>query len=132
MKREYLCPHCQGKLNPNVKIILTAERRGRKALFLFSPQPGNYQVIIPAGFRLKRGEEVRFSCPMCAGDLTAKRGYGMAEILFRGPAGQAGRVVFSRKYGHHETYFVTREEVRSYGEDADAEGINFWGAGPER
>jgi len=40
-------------------------------------------------------------------------------------------VVFSRRYGHQETYFVTTEEVRSFGRHADRAGVNFWGAGPE-
>ncbi len=132
MKREYQCPHCEGKLNPNIKIILRAERRGRRALLLFSPQPGNYQVIVPEGFHLKSGEQVKFSCPICGHDLTTKRDAGMAAIRYAGPGGEGGSVVFSRAYGHHETYFVTREEIRSYGEHAAAEGMNFWGAGPRR
>jgi hypothetical protein len=53
----------------------------------------------------------------------------MAEITFSTPGGQSGRVVFSRIYGHHETYFVTQEEVRSFGRQADREGVNYWGAG---
>ena len=46
MKRSYLCPKCDGVLNPNIKIILKTERAGRAALLLFSPQPGNYDVIV--------------------------------------------------------------------------------------
>ncbi len=131
MKRNYLCPKCSGVLNPNVKIILKTECQGRTALLLFSPQPGNYSVIAPVSFRLKKNDEVRFFCPLCACDLTSKRDPSMAEINFSTPDGQAGRVVFSRVYGHEETYFVTREEVRRYGRHAAREGINFWGAGPK-
>jgi len=132
MKREYFCPHCDGRLNPNVKIILKAEHGSRRALFLFSPQPGNYQVIVPEGFRVRRGEEVKFSCPVCSHDLTSKRDKTKAEIRFIGTGGQEGSVVFSRAHGHHETYFVTREEVKRFGEHAAPEGMNFWGTGPAR
>jgi hypothetical protein len=132
MKREYLCPHCNGRLSPSVKIILRAESRGQQALFLFSPRPGNYDVIIPHGFRLRKGEEVKFSCPICSHDLASSRDPDMVEIRFEAAGGCKGTVVFSREYGHHETYFVTKEEVRSYGEHAAQEGINFWGAGPKR
>ncbi len=131
MKRDYLCPKCGGILNPNVKIILKTECAGRTALLLFSPQPGNYQVIAPASFHLKKDDEVRFSCPLCSRDLTSKRDPAMAEIDFRGPGDHHGRVVFSRVFGHQETYFVTKEEVRSYGRHADREGVNYWGAGPK-
>ncbi len=130
MKRDYHCPWCDGLLNPNVKIILKAERAGRAALVLFSPQPGNYHVIVPPSFPLKKKDEVRFSCPLCSRDLTSSRDPTKAQIRFVGPAGQSGVTVFSRVYGHHETYFVTKEEVRSYGEDAGPAGINYWGAGP--
>jgi hypothetical protein len=114
-----------------VKIVLRTECEGRKALLLFSPQPGNYRVITPESFRLKKNDEVRFSCPLCGRDLTSKRDKGMAEISFSTPGGHSGRVVFSRVYGHHETYFVTKEEVRSYGRHADRDGVNFWGAGSQ-
>ena len=131
MKRNYHCPKCYGILNPNVKVILKTECNGRTALLLFSPQPGNYHVIAPESFPLKKNDEVRFSCPLCSRDLTSKRDKSMAEITFATPGGQGGRVVFSRVFGHHETYFVTKEEVRSFGRHADREGLNFWGAGPK-
>jgi len=131
MKRSYHCPKCYGVLNPNVKVILRTECRGRTALLLFSPQPGNYAVIAPESFSLKKNDEVTFSCPLCSRDLTSKRDKSMAEISFSTPGGQSGRVVFSRIYGHHETYFVTTEEVRSYGKHAARDGVNYWGAGPK-
>jgi hypothetical protein len=131
MKRNYHCPKCYGILNPNVKIILKAESGARKALLLFSPQPGNYHVIAPESFHLRKNEEVRFSCPLCSRDLTSKRDKAMAEISFSAPGGQTGRVVFSRVYGHQETYFVTKEEVRSYGRHADTQAVNYWGVGPK-
>jgi len=131
MKRSYLCPKCDGVLNPNIKIILKTERAGRAALLLFSPQPGNYDLIVPESFRLKKGDEVQFSCPLCSRDLTSKRDPTMAEIRFVCPNGPSGTVVFSRVVGHHETYFVTKEEVKPYGEHARPQAINFWGAGPK-
>jgi hypothetical protein len=119
-------------LNPNVKVILRAERKSHAALFLFSPQPGNYDVTVPSGFKLVKGERVKFSCPICSHDLTSARDRDMAEIDFVGPSGRSGTVVFSRQYGHHETYFVTREDVRPFGEHLAPEGVNFWGTGPAR
>jgi hypothetical protein len=131
MKRNYHCPWCDGVLNPNVKLILKAERAGRAALVLFSPQPGNFQVIMPESFKLNKNDEVRFSCPLCGRDLTSNRDATKAQIRFAGPGAQSGVVIFSRVFGHHETYFVTNEEVRSYGEDAGPAGVNYWGAGPK-
>ena len=131
MRRTYLCPHCGGILNPNVKIVLRAEYLHHRGLFLFSTQPGNYDAIIPDGFPLKKKAQVRFSCPICAKDLTSNRDRTMAEIKFHSTSGVEGTVVFARVYGHHATYFITDEEVKTYG-DAHEDRVNFWGAGPRR
>ena len=132
MKRTYFCPHCEGNLNPNVKIVLRAAVGGQTGLFLFSPQPGNYDVIIPEGFRLKKKDIVAFSCPICNADLTSPRDKDLASIRFASTFGAEGTVAFAREYGRHATYFITRESVRAYGEHASAEKINFWGVGPRR
>jgi hypothetical protein len=98
---------------------------------LFSPQPGNYDVVLPDGFVLRRRDRVEFSCPVCGQALTSERDAAMAEIAFSTSSGLTGTVAFSRVYGHHATYFITEETVRSYGEHASTGDVNFWGEGPE-
>jgi RNase P subunit RPR2 len=130
MKRTYFCPTCKAILNPNVKIILTLSSGRRRSLILLSPQPGNYSVILPSDVALRRGEEVDFFCPACGTSLRSEANPHLAEIGFRLEDGTRGRVNFSRKYGEHATYFVTKEWVRSYGENAAIYGdANFFGAG---
>jgi hypothetical protein len=131
MKRTYLCPHCKAVLNPSTKIILRAQVDDKKALFLFSPQPGNYDVIIPEGFPLRKKDRVAFSCPVCTKDLTSARDDTLAEISFTSST-SSGTVAFSTLFGYHATYFITAEDVRSYGEHAANLDVNFWGEGPER
>ena len=132
MKRTYHCPHCRAQLNPNRKIILRAEVEGQRFLLLFSPTPGNYEVIIPDGVRVGEQQVVAFSCPVCGKDLSTARDPAMAEIAFKTAAGGSGRVIFAKQRGRHTTYFVTRERVASYGEHAEAtEGVNYFGLGPE-
>jgi hypothetical protein len=130
MKRTFTCPHCHGVLNPGTKIVLRGERAGRAGLILLSPQPGNYDAIIPEGFPLKEKDKVDFFCPLCGKDLVAPREASMARLSFRiGSA--SGTVAFSRVYGKHSTYVITEESVRSYGEHATPDAVNYWGAGPE-
>jgi len=131
MKRTYACPHCNAVLNPNVKIVLRARHEKRNGLLLFSPQPGNYDVFIPRGFELTKGDRVEFACPVCGGDLSSTRGKAWAEIHFSTDSGTRGSVVFSKVYGSHATCFITEEQERWYGEHA-RESTNFWGAGPDR
>jgi hypothetical protein len=129
MGRAYSRGRCGARLNPDVKIILRAEVRGQRGLLLLSPQPGNYTVIVPDGLKLRHKDEVRFSCPVCAVDLTSKRDRTMAEIRFRSADGTAGIVAFSREFGRHATYVITEEKVKAYGEHAREDRVNFWGVG---
>lgn len=133
MKRTYFCPKCRAILNPSVKLILTMARGRRRNLILLSPQPGNYSVIVSDDVSLRHGDEVDFFCPACATNLRSEANAHLAEIGFRLEDGTKGRVNFSRKYGEHATYFVTKEQIRSYGENAAAYGDgNFFGAGGEQ
>jgi hypothetical protein len=130
MKRTYFCLQCKATLNPNIKLILTMAKGTRRNLILFSPQPGNYSVILPAEVTLNSGDEVEFFCPACGASLRSEAHRHLAELGFRLEDGTKGRLHFSRKYGEHATYFVTKEKVRSYGENAALYGeANFFGAG---
>jgi hypothetical protein len=133
MKRTYFCLKCRATLNPNVKLILTMAKDRRRSLILLSPRPGDYRVILPGGASLRRGDVVEFFCPACGANLQSEANEHLAEIGFRLEDGSKGRVNFSRKYGEHATYFVTKEQVRSYGENAAIYGdANFFGAGGAR
>jgi RNase P subunit RPR2 len=133
MKRTYFCPKCRATLNPNVKLILTMAKGRRRSLILLSPRPGDYSAILPADVSLRQGEEVDFHCPACGANLRSEASAHLAEIGFRLEDGTKGRVDFSRRFGEHATYFVTKEQIRSYGENAAIYGdANFFGAGRER
>ncbi|MCU0691234.1 MAG: hypothetical protein MUF54_07530 [Polyangiaceae bacterium] len=126
MDRKYFCPFCDAHLNPSAKIVLIAARASRRALVLLSPLPGDYDVILPRGFDLDATDEVTFVCPVCTHSLTSEKDASMAELRFAGNE-EGGSVVFSRVYGRHATYVIAEGIVRSFGEHADADGVNFWG-----
>jgi hypothetical protein len=133
MKRTYFCLACKATLNPNVKIILTMGKGRRRSLILLSPRPGDYSIILSEDVALKPGDEIELFCPACGANLRSDINAHLVEIGFRLEEGTRGRVNFSRRYGEHATYFVTRERVRSYGEDAAVYGAaNFFGAGGEQ
>jgi hypothetical protein len=132
VKQSYTCTHCEALLNPSVKIILRGQHRKARGLFLFSPQPGNYSVVIPEGMHLERNDRVTFSCPVCGQDLTSVRDPALAEIRMHTASGSKGTVAFSRRFGHHATYFITEESVRAFGEDAEDRSVNFWGVAQGR
>lgn len=130
MKRIYFCPACGATLNPGVKVILAVRKQQAQGLILLSPQPGNYEVIAADELGLRPGDRIALHCPVCQKDLASRVNQNLTEIGFRMSNGTEGRVNFSRRYGERATFFITTEEVRSYGEDADAyTNLNFFGAG---
>jgi len=126
----YRCPHCKAILNPGTKVIMRI-RRGRKAaLILLSPKVGNYSVILPDNFPLKKGERTNLQCPVCHADLTSPVNKQFGEILRDRPDGGFDRVGFHRVYGEHVTFVVSKGEVRAYGKDVEEyRNINFFGVG---
>lgn len=131
MKNTFVCPHCQGVLNPNVKILLVAAHKRRKGLILLSPQPGNYKYLSDPSLQdaFKAGDTISFSCPICTEDLTSPGNPTFARLELRVASHEPRRIEFSRVYGTHATFIVEGNDVTSYGKDADDfESTNFFGS----
>ncbi len=127
-KTGFYCPHCQATLNPNIKIILSARKGDAKGIVLLSPRPGEYAAIAAPELGLETGDRVDFHCPLCGASLTSRLDDNLAELGYRGPDGEQGRIDFSRIYGEHATYIVLHGEVRTFGAHASAyQKINFFG-----
>lgn len=130
MKRKFYCPKCNATLNPNVKIVLAVVTSDTRGLILLSPQPGNYQVFLPEELVLEEGKKLDFYCPACQACLNSTVDDNLAQIAYRSEGGGGGRVDFSRIAGEHATYFVSQDEIRSFGENAGIYGArNFFGSG---
>ena len=131
MKNDFTCPHCLAVLNPSVKILLVVSYRKTKGMILLSPQPGNYKYICDSSVQrqLSAGAKIRFSCPVCAEDLTSPTNSQLVELRMAAPGREPRRVEFSRIYGKQATFILDGEEVQSFGEDADNIGsTNFFGS----
>jgi hypothetical protein len=130
MKRAYICPHCDGLLNPGTKIVLKAVKDLNVGLFLFSPQVGNYNLVMPDDFRLAIGERVTFYCPICAADLTSDADPDLAVLDCDMQGKQRFEVHFSRIFGRHATFVVRDGQVQRFGEHAESyQAVNFFGEG---
>ncbi len=71
-----------------------------------------------------------FFCPVCQADLKSCVDKNLARIDFKQSNGTEGKVNFSRIFGEEATYFVTQEQVRSFGSNAEIYGaVNFFGEG---
>ncbi len=131
MKNTFVCPHCQGVLNPNVKIVLAAKCKRRQGLVLLSPQPGNYKYLCDPSLQdvFQPGVTITFSCPMCTTDLTAEGNPKFARMELHVTGHKPRRVDFNRVFGAQATFVIDGNEVTAYGEDAeDFDPTNFFGA----
>lgn len=128
MSYNYVCPHCEGFLRANSKVILSAEQSdGKKGLILLSPLLGNYEVIVHEAFMLRKGDELKIFCPVCHADLQAtKLDKHLAKILMFDEFDNEFELYFSEVVGEHATFQICNDEIRSYGEDADSY-INHFG-----
>ncbi len=131
MKNSFVCPHCQGVLNPNVKILLVAVNKRRKGMVLLSPQPGNYKYLCDPSLEeaFQPGDTITYSCPLCTADLTAEGNPKFARLELHTPSHNPRRVEFNRTYGTHATFIIDSGDVTAYGDDADDfESTNFFGS----
>lgn len=127
MSYNYVCPHCEGHIRANSKVILSAETEtGSKGLVLLSPQVGNYEVITHAEFKMTEGETLKIFCPICHANLQSKKDKRLARINMYDEQGNEHLLFFSEIVGEHATYEVHSDGIKAYGEDKD-HYMNHWG-----
>ena len=81
-------------------------------------------------FVLEATDLVEFHCPVCGEELTAENNGEMAYLTYRFSTGKNGTVYFARRFGEHATYFVSDEDVQSFGKNAlQNVGLNYFGSG---
>jgi len=119
MRWTYSCPHCHGVLNPDESIILLADLGDRQILAGLHPQPGNYEVYLPADVEVESGSRWAFSCPVCRQALTTEISEDLCALDMH-TGGDAHRIYFSRVAGEQATFTITAEGLlKDYGVHMD-------------
>ena len=117
--KKYLCPYCCIQLNVDNHVILIGHgTAGHKGLILLREKLGDYNVKLPTGFNLDKGEKVHFHCPGCSKSLDYSRKKDFAWLLKHDEEGNEFTVIFSVIFGNHATYKISEERTISYGEKA--------------
>ncbi len=130
MRRSYFCPHCDGLLNPGSLVVFVIENQGRRELVLLSPEPGDYAMVYRDTVVLEPGTAYTLCCPICHADLVSPGDDRFLEVTSRTEEGADVRVQFSRIFGQHATYLLSRAGVERFGEHAESiDPVNFFGAG---
>ena len=119
MRWTYSCPHCHGVLNPDESIILLADLGDRQILAGLHPQPGTYEVYLPADVEVESGSRWAFSCPVCRQALTTEISEDLCALDMHS-GGDAHRIYFSRVAGEQATFTITAEGLlKDYGVHMD-------------
>ena len=115
----YSCPHCHEVLNPGDSIVLLAEQGERQFLAGFHPQPGIYEVYLPAEVEAVPGVRWAFFCPLCRQALTTEISEDLCALDVH-TGGEAHRIYFSRVVGEQATFVITAEGLlKDYGVHTD-------------
>jgi hypothetical protein len=104
----YSCPHCHAILNPDRSIVLLAEHGESRCLVGLHPQPGNYEVYLPAEVEMPAGSRWGFACPLCRQPLTTELSEDLCALDMQS-GGDPHRVYFSRIAGEQATFVVSAE-----------------------
>ena len=116
--KTFLCPYCRIQLNVDNHVILIGHgTAGHKGLILLNEELGDYNVTMPSGFSLDKGEKVHFHCPGCSKSLDYSRKKDFAWIL-KQVEGKEYTIIFSVFLGNQATYKISEERTMSYGEKA--------------
>lgn len=116
----YSCPRCEVVLNPTKEIVLSGRKGADRGLFMFHPDPGNYEYHTSPGIEVAPGDLWEFCCPTCQHDLTTPYSGSLAQLRMVDEKGDNHLVIFSKVAGQHATFDVTEEKVQSFGEHLQA------------
>ena len=119
MRWKYSCPHCEAPLNPEERVVLQAQCGDHRFLAGLHPQPGNYEVELPAGEEMAPGTRWEFFCPVCEKSLVSDLSEDLIALDITSP-GELHRVFFSRIAGEEATFVVSAEGLlKDYGIHTD-------------
>jgi hypothetical protein len=116
---DFLCPKCKGYLRVADNLIFKVRNSKRQyALFLLSPQIGNYASHKHRTFEFKTGESLEFYCPLCNASLISDIHKNLAHVIMLDQTGTSHHVYFSQIVGEHSTFETDGDSVHVAGEDA--------------
>jgi predicted RNA-binding Zn-ribbon protein involved in translation (DUF1610 family) len=117
--QDFLCPKCREYLRVGDNIIFKVKNsKKQSALFLLSPQIGNYSSHKHRSFEIKAGESLEFYCPLCNTSLISDIHKNLAHVIMLDEKGMSHDVYFSQIVGEHSTFETDGESVHVAGEDA--------------
>lgn len=122
MLNDFICPHCEGHMMIAGHIIFAAVRKkdNKTGIILLNPEIGDYTSVFHPSFKIDKGDEVDFLCPMCHKSLVASDIHeSLVRIIMIDDKKVTYEVMFSGIAGEHCTYKITGKSFEKKGEASE-------------
>lgn len=120
MPKNYLCPICKGHLRVKNSILLSAKsKKNEKGLIFLNSEIGNYTITTHRDFKIHKGEEYTFYCPICHATLNREKNPNLVKIILVEEEGGESEIYFSSLAGEKCTYIIKDKEIEELGPDAE-------------
>jgi hypothetical protein len=114
MAVQYLCKVCRGHLIVKTSIILAAtslKDRTQRGLILLNPELGNYTTATHPSFKIKKGEEYIYTCPICSAQLNSMKYMHMVRLIMIDEKEKEYNIYFSGIAGEKCTYKIRGHKI---------------------
>lgn len=119
MKKDFICPHCNGYLNVRESLILSAVNKHNAAGLVFlDVRLGVYTMHKHPTLNFNEGDHIDFRCPICAHSLAIPRLDNRLYALYlRDENDWQSAIIFSGIYGERSTYRISDGDVEAFGDN---------------
>ena len=120
MSNNYFCPICKSNMNIGDALVLSAKSPdNEKGIIFLDTELGNYTKKTHPDFKLHKGMEYKFYCPVCHAKLNKQENPNLVKLLMTDEAGKEYEINISNIIGEHCTYKIKDKETEAYGPDAE-------------
>lgn len=120
MTNNYYCPICKSNMNIGNSVVISAKSPdNEKGLIFLDAELGNYTKTTHPEFKLQKGVEYKFYCPVCHAKLNRQDNSHLVGLHMTDETGKEYEIIISNIIGEQCTYKIKDKETEAYGPDAD-------------
>ena len=90
-----------------------------KGLIFLDTELGNYTKTTHPDFKLQKGVEYKFYCPVCHAKLNKEENPNLVKIHMTDESDKEYEIFISNIIGEHCTYKIKDKKVEAFGPDAE-------------
>lgn len=119
MAAEYLCKACRGHLKVKTSIVLAAQKTNtsQRGLIFLNPEIGDYTTTTHPSFKIMKGEEYIYTCPICHSQLNSAKYNHLVRIIMIDEDGKEFNIYFSGIAGEKCTFKIRGTKLEKKGPD---------------